>query len=350
MDVLKVALFALLALSLGLMWHERDLVVDAYRQDSDGPAELRLSGVALDFEKTDIPASPYVVHTAPDTRRRPMSLLFTAPEVDPVDMTGGEARIAGFVRIDGVGAAGAVVRLERHTATGIGVRDVRVGADGRYVARNLPGGRYRVRAWVTGHATTTMSDVFFLNADDAETRSFDLEVVEPDPRIEYVNGGTMTVGLTGGFGVVISRNDVDENGLVITVPVPGVPVSAEFSADVSLLSPPVVSTNDRGLAQFRVRCLQPGTGRAAVTVDRSALVEAEPTAAPAPPPADPATPGDAAVADEVVVVALAACVPPPPPPQPPEPAEPAAPAEPVGPGGPTETTATAEQRTGGGGD
>ena len=69
----------------------------------------------------------------------------------------------------------------------------------------------------------------------------------------------MTVGLTGSFGVVISRLDVDADGIVVTVPVTGVEVTATFSPDVSLLSPSETSTDDRGLAQFRMRCLRPGT-------------------------------------------------------------------------------------------
>ncbi len=266
MDVLKAALFVVMALCLGLMWHERDFVFDAYRQDDDGPAELRLSGVALDFEKTDVPASPYVVHTAPDTRRRPMSLLFTEPEVAPVEMIGGESLVSGIVRIEGEPASGAVVRLERHTSTGVGVRDVIAGADGRFRARNLPGGRYRVRSWVPGVATMTSSDVFFLESDDAVSRSYELQLIDVEPRIEFVNGGTMTVGLTGTFGVVISRNEVDADGIVVTAPVSGVALSASFTDDVTLLSAPATSTDGRGVAEFRMRCLRPGTGRATVTV------------------------------------------------------------------------------------
>jgi len=280
---LKVALFVVMALCLGLMWHEREFVLDAYRQDDDGPAELRLSGVTLDFEKTDIPASPYVVHTAPDTRRRPMSLLFTAPEVDPVEMVGGESRISGTVQVDGEPAAGAVVRLERHTSAGTGVRDVIVGADGRFSARNLPGGRYRVRSWIPGLATMTSSDVFFLEAEEVTSRDYELQLIDLEPRVEFVDGGTMTVGLTGGFGVVISRNDIDSDGLVVTAPVTGVEVSASFTDDVTPLSPLVSSTNERGVAEFRMRCVKPRAGRATVTIG-----------------------------DEVWTVALAACVPMPP--------------------------------------
>jgi len=265
-DVLKVALFVVMALSLGLMWSERDFVMDAYRQDDDGPAELRLSGVTLDFERTDIAPSPYVVHTASDTRRRPMSLLFTAPEIDPVEMVGGESQISGLVKVDSEAVPGAVVRLERHTSVGTGVRDVIAGADGRFTARNLPGGRYRVRAWIPGLATMTESDVFFLEAEESISRAYFLQPVDLEPKVGFVNGGTMTVGLTGSFGVVINRTDVDQDGIVVTVPVTGVEVSAVFSPEVAPMSAEVVATNDQGLAQFRMRCLRPGTGRATVTI------------------------------------------------------------------------------------
>lgn len=288
---MKAALFVVMALCLGLMWHERDFVLDAYRQDDAGPAELRLSGVALDFEKTDIPASPYVVHTAPDTRRRPMSLLFTAPDVEPVEMTGGESRISGIVKVEGEPASGAVVRLERHTSTGVGVRDVIAGGDGRFRARDLPGGRYRVRSWVSGAATMTSSDVFYLEADEVISRNYELQLIDLEPRVEFVNGGTMTVGLTGSFGVIISRNEVDADGIVVTAPVPGVAVSASFSDDVTLLSPSATSTNDRGVAEFRMRCLRPATGRATVTVDDDVQTVALAACVPMPPTTTPADDG-----------------------------------------------------------
>ncbi len=288
MQVLKAALFVVMTVSLGLMWHNRHFVVDAYRIDADGPAEIRLSGVSLDFDKTELAASPYVVHTGIDTRRRPMSLLFTPPEVDPVEMIGGEARIAGAVRIDDEPASGAVVRLERHTTAGTGVRDVLVGANGRFTARNLPGGRYRVRAWLPGAGAMTTSDVFFLEAKGTMTRTYQLEAVDPEPTVQFVNGGTMTVGLTGTFGVIMSRADVDGEGVISTVPVAGMPVAVQFSSHVSSLSPAVVFTDDRGLAQFRMRCLTTGMGRATVTIGHQGL-------------------------EETTVVALAACVAPPPP-------------------------------------
>ena len=266
MDVLKPALFALMASVLFVMWLNRGYVIDAYTED-ELPAEIRLSGVAsLDFEKTSLPASPYVVHVGEDTRRRPMALLSTEIEDPPaVAMRGGKTKIEGTVSIEGIPAVGGTVRLERHTSSGIGVRDLFVNAEGRFSARDLPGGRYRVRAWLPGAATMTTSDVFFAESDSDYRRTYSLERIQSEPIIEFANGGTMYVGMTGSFGASVTQHRVNNDGIIVTHPVSGIFVSARFTDYVRLLSVDSQATNDQGLVVFRLRCRRAGNGSVMVT-------------------------------------------------------------------------------------
>jgi len=273
--------------TLGAMWMHRHLVVDAYAHD-DGPNELRFGGVELEFEKTELPASPYVVHTAVDTRRRPLGLLATdVDDAEPVTMVGGEARIRGTVLVDGEPAVGGVVRLERHTSDGVGARDVLISGDGRFSARNLPGGRYRVRAWQPGVATMTASDVFFLEADGTAERRFTLTTVAPTSSIEFVNGGTMYLGMNGSFGAIVSRRQVDEHGVIVTSPVAGVPIAVQFSPHVISLSAPNRLTDGRGLAEFTLRCARIGSGFATVTFETQTYTVALPECRTIPPTTAP---------------------------------------------------------------
>ncbi len=287
MDVLKPVLFAFMAAVLFVMWSNQDFVIDAYTDES-APTEIRLSGLALDFEKTELPASPYVVHIGEDTRRKPMALLFTDSGEQPmIEMAGGKSRIEGTVDIDGVAAVGSTVRLERHTDAGIGVRDLAVNANGWFAAHDLPGGRYRVRAWVPGTATMTTSDVFFINAGDRVQRSYSLEVVDGEPLIQFANGGTMYTGMTGSLGASVTQHRVDEDGIVVTRPVSGIEVSVELARYLQPMSGTTLATDDQGLVVFRLRCLRPGQGTATVTFNDSQIPVALPACVNAPPTTQP---------------------------------------------------------------
>ena len=60
---------------------------------------------------------------------------------------------------------GATVRLERFVGEQSGTLDVRTNADGRWVAIDVYGGRYRIRAWKTPALAMAASDVRFIAAD-----------------------------------------------------------------------------------------------------------------------------------------------------------------------------------------
>jgi len=86
----------------------------------------------------------------------------------------GTASITGSVTgPDGL-VAGATVRIHRLVAgREIGI-DVVTGEDGRFLLENLPGGRYRVRAFLAPSLAQVVADVRFLADEEAHT--FDLEV------------------------------------------------------------------------------------------------------------------------------------------------------------------------------
>ncbi len=137
-----------------------------------------------------------------------------------VDETG-TARLVGTVRGPEGPLAGAVVRVDRLVAGREIRRDVRTAPDGRWELRDVPGGRYRVRAYLAPSYAQTTADVRFLN--DGEEHAFDL-VVE-DQRGLVVRADVApdqpTVGNPVNLVVLVARRVVAEDGVVRSTPVAG---------------------------------------------------------------------------------------------------------------------------------
>lgn len=136
----------------------------------------------------------------------------------------GTARIVGSVQGPSGLVVGATVRIERLVA-GREIRtDVLTGADGRFLVENVPGGRYRIRAFLAPTLAQTTPEVAFLR--DEEEHSFDLVVedqagvaaradVAPEPPL---------LGRSVNLVAVLVMRTVDADGVVQAEPLPGVSV------------------------------------------------------------------------------------------------------------------------------
>lgn len=256
MRFVKLTLSGLIVVSLSIMWSSRHPVLDAY-DTTPNTLELRLSGVDLAVARTERSRSPYATPAAPDTRNRPLPVRSTtelAPPVALVATSGGKGKISGTVVGPDGPQQGALVRIERHTSDGIGVLQMATDLDGRWSFEELPGGRYRARAWVPGLMTTGRSEVTFLPDEGSAEFAFSLWGVDPAPSFEFVDGGQIYQGGTGTVAVVVTRRSVDLDGVVVTVPVPSAAVSIELSPTMSLVSSPVQFTDPQGSARFVLGC------------------------------------------------------------------------------------------------
>ncbi|MGF1595659.1 MAG: hypothetical protein ACFCVK_01815 [Acidimicrobiales bacterium] len=301
MRVVKAILALTLIVGLGVMWSERSHLVDAYTSTEARAVPVRLDGLDLAMEPSEIEPSPYTVAVAPDTRRVALDLTpddGPPPEANDVAVTGGTGRLSGVVTGADGPARSATVRLERHTDEGVATVDLRTDAAGRWSAGRLLGGRYRVRAWQGDIAASPGSQVLFLHDRASVELPLTVAPVDPTPVMTFADGGDIHVGLTGTVAVSVTAATVDENGIAVVAGLAGAIVTLTPSPGVTL-TPPVVVADTDGVARFTMTCNGLGTASATATHDGASttfgLPRCIPLPPPPPPPSPPVEPGPATV-------------------------------------------------------
>lgn len=242
----------------------------------------------------------------------------------------GTAVITGGVQGPGGLIPGATVRIERLVA-GREIRtDVVTGADGRYRLEGVPGGRYRLRAFMAPSLVQLEPEIRFLA--DGEEHALDLHVEQQGGLVVRadVAPDTPIVGEAVNLVAMVGTRTVSADGVVTTAPVSGVTVELEGLGRWALRSSRPASpsttttrplagsttttttaparattasarTDGSGLARFELVCTAPGAPGLSLRV---------PVASPAPAaPADPAAPATTPPASvETVALELPECV------------------------------------------
>jgi len=292
MVMITKAIFGVaLAVALGLMWNNRQAVIEPYTDTDSAIAAIQLKGLDTDFERAQIEASPYDIAEAPDTRAVPMLALArdsvggvapVLPFDQQVEMTGGDMTLGGSVT-DGVGnIGGAIVRVERHTVDGVGRIDLRANSEGFWGADGLPGGRYRVRAWHPRTHASLDSKVFFAEDGEAVRLAILVQPVQTALTVELVHRGRVYKGLSGTVAVVVTNEAVDADGIATAGGVANLRVNLTPSGGVTL-APGAAITDVDGVARFRMTCHQLGQFSAVATIGVEARPFALPPCQPAPP-------------------------------------------------------------------
>ncbi|MEO7430146.1 MAG: carboxypeptidase-like regulatory domain-containing protein [Acidimicrobiales bacterium] len=136
----------------------------------------------------------------------------------------GTATLTGSVRGPGGLVVGATVRIERLVAGRVVRSDVLTGPDGRFLLGGVPGGGYRVRAFLAPSLAQVKPEIRFL--DDGKEHSFDLAVekqsglvvradVAPEPPL---------LGKAVNLVASVAERSVSADGIVRSTPVVGVTV------------------------------------------------------------------------------------------------------------------------------
>ncbi len=242
----------------------------------------------------------------------------------------GTASLVGVVRGPTGPLAGATVRVDRLVAGREVRRDVVTAADGSWELRGVPGGRYRVRAFLPPVFSQAVAEARFL-ADGAE-HTFDL-VVE-DQRGVVVRADVApdapALGAPVNLVVLVVQRTVDVDGVVRSAPLAGAVVELtglgrwvlrddtrvgdDTTTSSTFLEPadPTSVLSGAGRARFELVCTRTGAPGLALRVP--VVVQAFPGAPPS--GATTTTAAGPVTTSETVPLTLPACVDPSAPPPP----------------------------------
>ena len=162
----------------------------------------------------------------------------------------GTALLTGTVRGPAGLLAGATVRIERLLAGSARTTDVLTGPDGRFVLAGVPGGRYRVRAFMAPWYAQLKPVVEFLR--DGEEHPFDLTVEEQSGLVVRADVAPASPIVDGAVNLVasVTRRAVGTDGVVRSVPLAATRVELVglgrwVLRDDSQTSPSATSTTTR---------------------------------------------------------------------------------------------------------
>lgn len=199
----------------------------------------------------------------------------------------GTATIGGVVQGPNGVVVGATVRLERLVAGRTIRTDLVTGPDGRYLLENVPGGRYRIRAFLAPTLAQTEPEVRFL--EDEAAHDIPLTVTDQSGLrlIADVAPEPPLLGDPVNLVVVVLSRRVDADGIVRSSPVIGTDVelaglgrwelrdepppdeedpddtttSSTFGITTTTTAPRaanVDTTNAAGRVRFELECEAPG--------------------------------------------------------------------------------------------
>jgi hypothetical protein len=215
----------------------------------------------------------------------------------------GTASIVGTVTGPGGPVPGATVHVEHLVGSSTVPHDVLTGPDGRYAIPGIPGGRYRVRAFLAPALATKGAEARFL--EDGKEAVFDLALEDQRKVVARaaVAPQAPVLGDAVNLSVVVATQQVDVDGIVRSTPVPGLRVELDglgawtLRRDSGLQSPfgprstttttvplsAVSFTDGSGVARYELRCNAPGDPGLGVLVTVTvtpAAVEGQPPPTP----------------------------------------------------------------------
>ncbi len=167
----------------------------------------------------------------------------------------------GTVRGPAGPAGGATVRIDRIVADREVRTDVTADPEGRWELRDVPGGRYRVRAFLAPTLAQTTAEVRFLR--DRDEHTFELVMEEQQGLVLRADSAPdpPTVGNPVNLVLLVAQRTVDPDGIVRAAPLAGAVVElgglgrwvlrddGGFGSDSA-----TVRLTDGGRARFELRC------------------------------------------------------------------------------------------------
>jgi hypothetical protein len=213
-------------------------------------------------EEDPIPTMPFPAGFVPaDTRGEDLpTVSWPTMTFPPVPVFGGQTTIRGTV----IGPDGpvpeAIVRLERFVGDRGGWADVETKSDGTWEAKDVYGGRYRVRAFrVPDLATLEPQTGFVLDDPDIDfVLDIGVEKREAFRLQAALDIGDPRLDVEHGLDVLVDREWVNESGVVIGKPIPGTEIEIAVGDGLDLTGEPIATAGDDGRVRFGVTCTTTG--------------------------------------------------------------------------------------------
>jgi hypothetical protein len=222
-----------------------------------------------DFPHVDRPegAPAVTTTTAPPVAASAIALapVMGTTTTAPIATTG-SAHLRGTVVGPQGAVPGAIVHVERLVADQVFVTDLATFADGTWDLIGVPGGRYRVRAYLPPTLAQVEPEIFFLRGD--EEKALDLLVesftgvgavasVAPDPPV---------LNRPFTFAVQVASRSVDASGVVRSQPLAGWQVEVIGGAGFVVRPPASAFSDASGRASFTLECRAAGADRVQVSL------------------------------------------------------------------------------------
>ncbi len=198
----------------------------------------------------------------------------------------GTATLDGTVSGPGGLVVGATVHIEHLVGGAVIPHDVQTGPDGRFALANVPGGAYRVRAYLPPALAQTTPDVRFV--DDGKETTYQLTVEDQRKVVARaaVAPATPYVGDDVNLAVVVANQTVGTDGIVRSQPLVGLRVEltglgayqlataspprslrgTTTTTAFSFVDPTVAFTDGNGQVTYALQCASASTPSLALAV------------------------------------------------------------------------------------
>jgi hypothetical protein len=194
----------------------------------------------------------------PDTRYVTLAAVAGSRGGFPVAVHGGDLVMGGSVVGPEGPVAGATVLLERFVGRSSGRLEVVTNAAGRWVAIDVYGGRYRIRAWHSPGLGMAASVVSFIAADAEVDLALTVDRYDGADVTGDIDDVDPEVGATAVVTALATRQQVDGQGIITTAPASGRDALVTPTGPWTLVGPPEAVIDDAGRVSWTFTCADDG--------------------------------------------------------------------------------------------
>ena len=195
----------------------------------------------------------------PDTRHVALAPVAGSGGGYPVSVHGGDLVMGGSVRGPEGPVAGATVLLERFVGDQSASLEVRTNGRGRWVAIDVHGGRYRIRAWRAPDLAMAASSVQFIAADAEVDLGLTVGAYDGADVTAAVDDDDPVVGATATVTALATRQQVDGRGIITTAPAAGRDAHLVAVGPWALQGAPTAVVDDAGRVAWDLACTGAGS-------------------------------------------------------------------------------------------